>query len=402
MPKRAESKQEEAFEATVYAAISKAIEVWGREKFVPNKDGDEDEGEISPELVKKKYTAGIRELLYGKIRSTGTGRSYGTEGLDAFLMYCLHNSDPDSFKFGRIRQRFDLWLLLPALESPEYPKTLITGVRNAVRDKRHSSVLGLLSGYFNIQQEESAAAARHVTGVDYPLPHKAKDENRGYYYCYRFSDNPSKVLKTFQVFTPSDREYPYTRFHNFLARYPEDDRISDGVIFELDKYIIGLGRVGNPGRMLKALVLRRPDRNGNLSGLTLSSTNDGTGVLAARVLMKKAEPGVIHHSDAGTGEYSPEQLVEKGELDKMDIWRIRNRIEYSLGGDVRDAETDAPVPNLAALIAQHNDLCEAGVFLRQGPGQTGFREVDFFEPKSNPFDSALKEYSLDQDGRPDD
>ncbi|MEM6888140.1 MAG: hypothetical protein AAF636_08380 [Pseudomonadota bacterium] len=401
-PKRASSKREEPFEATVHEAVVAAISIWGRDKFVAD-DGDAGDDVISPEVVKSKYTAGIRKLLYGEIKRTGARGGFGTEGLDAFLLYCLKHSDPDAPKFERLRDRLNLWLLIPPLEDENYPSSLEAGVREALKNKRHRSVLGLLSGYFNVQKEESAAAAKPLTGVTGRLRRRAKDADRGYYYCYRYADTPGKVLKTFHVFTPSDVDYPYTRFQNFLDGDPDPDRISDGVVFELSGYLVGLGRVGNPGKMLKAMVLQKPDKNGCLSGITLSATVRRESVLAARVLLKPAPDQVQNHSNAHTGVFTAEQLVKRGELTSMDLWRIRNRVDYTLGGEVRNAKTDDPVVSLEQLITKQKELNTDGVFLRKGWGAASqAKEVDFLDPHTLPFDSVLREFALEHDGKPDD
>lgn len=397
MPKRPDSSKQEPFEASVYEAVCEASNIWGRGIFIADRDDYSDDG-ISRELVKTTYTAGIRKLLYGEIKKTGDTRQFGTEGIDAFLLYCLKNSDPLSQKYQRINDRFDLWSLIPILSSESYPDNLSRDIHDAIANKRHNSVVGLMSSYFNVTEEETASAASHVTKFKTRLDRVATDDDRGFFYCYRFSEIPGRVVKTFHVFTPADAEYPYTRFQNFFGTKQNAKRVSDGIVFELSGYICGLGRVGNPGSMLKILVLQKPDEDGNIGGITLTSSNDGKSVIASRVLLKKAAPGVFRHDKAGTGMIPVEQLVATKELTLSDVKRIRNRIHYTLGGKVKSAETDDVIPNLGALIQAHKDRCVGGLYLRTGLDGVDEGEVDFLNPKFIPFDGVLGEFNDHEDG----
>ena len=393
-PKRENSAREEPFEAVIFDAVCKAVVLWGRDTFASS--DDDGSHPISPDLVKTKYTAGIRKLLYGEIDQTGATSSFGTEGLDAFLLYCLKQSDPTESKYRRLYDRFNLWSLIDALESKYEQSTFSEAVRLAIKNRRHESVVGLLSGYFNVSTEESAASAKYVTGQKHRLKRKASDNDRGFFYCYRFSTKTGSILKTFQVFTPSDSEYPYTRYQNFLDRPTHEPRTADGVVFELSDYVCCLGRIGNPGSMIKVMVLQKPDQNGCLGGIVLTSDNRGKNVLSSRILMKPAPKGVVKHSQAGTGLKTLKDL--KDELTASDIRRMRNVIGYSTGGTVRTADEDSAIVNLDALIAHHGERCEAGIYLRQDPITGKMEPYDPVDYRQNPFDGVLREFSWEHEG----
>jgi hypothetical protein len=78
-------------------------------------------------------------------------------------------------------------------------------------------------------------------------------------------------------------------------------------------------------------------------------------------------------------------------------------VDYTLGGEVRDAETDGPVVTLEQLILKHKELCSGGIFLRKGwHPDAQAKEVDFLDPHTIPFDSVLREFAPEHDGKPDD
>ena len=304
-PKKDTENPDQPLFAIVRSAIWEARGVWKKGTFLDDPTDETFDSKRYPDDLTKPYVDAIRRLLYGEQESIRNIKERGLEGLDALLFYALKQSvdEKTKLKYNRILLRCDLWKLIEHFRTPLYYESIKAAISsgNIKMHERHV-VLELLEKYFSVSEDDAISASGIVTKHSGKLGNVASDSDRGYYYCYRYADKAGSITKTFQVFTPPDTEYPYLRFQNFHANRHGSARIADGAVMMINGYLFCLGRVGSPGTAIKILVLQKdPDSEGRFTGMALTTNGKGDRVLAARVLMKPAMPGIDHHTKTITG-----------------------------------------------------------------------------------------------------